>query len=197
MKRFTVLLVLLVSLSLISLANKDIDAWKSEKTMNQQFDVFKKNLKYWNGSYFLNELQLNQFYNALRDSAAMFEKEVTEIKKQLIALQNELNSKIKETEEIQKKLDKSIQLENSISILGVDINKRVYSLSMYILIIGVLIISGLLILLYIRSNKITQRTKNDFEELKEEFELHKKNALDRYVKMNIELTKARFELNKK
>jgi hypothetical protein len=197
MKRFTVLLVLLVSLSLISLANKDIDAWKSEKTMNQQFDVFKKNLKYWNGSYFLNELQLNQFYNALRDSAAMFEKEVTESKKQLIALQNELNSKIKETEEIQKKLDRSIQLENSISILGVDINKRVYSLSICILIIGVLIISGLLILLYIRSNKITQRTKNDFEELKEEFELHKKNALDRYVKMNIELTKARFELNKK
>lgn len=197
MKRFTVLLVLLVSLSLISLANKDIDAWKSEKTMNQQFDVFKKNLKYWNGSYFLNELQLNQFYNALRDSAIVFEKEVTESKNQLIALQNELNAKIKETEEIQKKLDRSIQLENSISILGVDINKRVYSLSMYILIIGVLIISGLLILLYIRSNKITQRTKNDFEELKEEFELHKKNALDRYVKMNIELTKARFELNKK
>jgi LPXTG-motif cell wall-anchored protein len=197
MKRFTVLLLLLVSWSSFSFAKKDTDAWKSEKNLDQQFSVFKENLKYWNGSYFLNELQINQFYGALRDSIAVYEKEVIKSKEQVKALRDELNSKIKETQEIQAKLDRSTQLENSISVFGVDVNKGVYSSSMYLLIIGVLLVAGLLFLLYKRSNKITANTKKDLEDLKEEFEVHKKNALDRYVKINTELTKARMELNRR
>jgi len=197
MKRFITLLILLSSISLMSFAKKDINAWKSEKSLDQQFTVFKNNLNYWSGSYFLNEVQINEFYNALRDSIAVYEKEVTKSKNQLTVAQSELSAKIKETEEIQKKLNRSIQLENSIAVLGVDVNKSVYTLSIFILIIGVVLISGLLFLLYKRSNKITQRTKTDYNELKEEFEIHKKNALDRYVKMNIELNKTRFELNKR
>lgn len=197
MKRFTVLLILMVSVSLISFAKKDIDAWKSANNLEEQFTVFKENLNFWNGSYFLKELQLNQFYSALRDSIAVYEKQVTKSMDQVKELRDELNSKIKETQEIQSKLDRSLQLENSISVFGVDVNKSVYSTSMYLLIIGVLLVAGLLFLLYKRSNRITLNTKKDYEDLKEEFEIHKKNALDRYVKINTELTKARMDLNRR
>jgi len=197
MKRFTVLLILMVSISLISFAKKDIDAWKSANNLEEQFTVFKDNLNFWNGSYFLKELQLNQFYGALRDSIAVYEKQVTKSMDQVKELKDELDSKIKETQEIQSKLDRSLQLENSISVFGVDVNKSVYSTSMYLLIIGVLLVAGLLFLLYKRSNRITSNTKKDYEDLKEEFEIHKKNALDRYVKINTELTKARMDLNRR
>lgn len=197
MKKITVLLILLGSLSLNSFAEKDVNLWKSQKNLEQQFTVFKNNLNYWNGSYFLNEQQLNQFYSALRDSIAVYEKQVTESNNQANAMRDELNSKIKETEEIQSKLKRSKELENSISVFGIDVNKSVYSTSMYVLIIGVLLICALLFLLYKRSNKITVNTKKDYQELKEEFEIHKKNALDRYVKINTELTRARMDLNRK
>lgn len=197
MKKITVLLILLGSLSLISFAEKDVNLWKSEKNLEQQFTVFKNNLNYWNGSYFLNEQQLNQFYSALRDSIAVYEKQVTESNNQTNAMRDELNSRIKETEEIQSKLKRSNELENSISVFGVDVNKSVYSTSMYVLIIAVLLICALLFLLYKRSNKITVNTKMDYQELKEEFEKHKKNALDRYVKINTELTRARMDLKRK
>ncbi len=197
MKKISVLLILLGSLSLISFAEKDVNLWKSEKNLEQQFTVFKNNLNYWNGSYFLNEQQLNQFYSALRDSIAVYEKQVTESNNQTNAMRDELNSRIKETEEIQSKLKRSNELENSISVFGVDVNKSVYSTSMYVLIIAVLLICALLFLLYKRSNKITVNTKMDYQELKEEFEKHKKNALDRYVKINTELTRARMDLKRK
>jgi len=197
MRRFITLLILLISASFVSFAMKDTEAWKGEKSIEQQYIVFKKGLNSWRGYYSLSEPQLNQFYKAISDTIAELKKEVIENESQVKVMLDELNSNIKETEEIQSKLTRSIQLENSISVLGVDVNRSVYSFSMYILIIGVLLISGLLFLLYKRSNRITQRTKKDLEELKEEFELHKKNSLDRYVKMNIELTKTRFELNKK
>lgn len=197
MKRVTLLLILLVSFSLSTFAKKDINAWKNAKDLEEQFTVFKENLNYWNGSYFLKEDQINEFYKALRDSISVYEKQVISSNNRAQNLQNELEAKIEETKTIEAKLERSMELENSISLLGVDINKTVYSTSMYLLIVGVLLVAGLLFLLYKRSNKITANTKRDFEDLKEEFETHKKNALDRYVKINNELTRARMELNQR
>lgn len=187
----------MVSISLISFAKKDIHAWKSEKNLNQQYSVFKENLNFWSGSYFLEELQLDQFYNAVSDSIAVLEKKVVDGKSQVIRLQNDLNAKIKQTEEIQNELNASITRENSISVLGMNVNKSVYTFSLYMFILGVLVLSGFVFLLYKRSNIITRRINNDYNELKEEFEIQKKNSLERYTKINMELHKTRLELNKK
>ena len=197
MKRFTLLLFLLIFTTLLSFAKKDVNAWKNEKNLNQQYSVFKKNLNFWNDSYFLTEYQLNQFYNALRDSITVFENEVLDNKSNILLLQNELNEKTQETEKIQTELDGSIKRENSIRVFGMNINKTGYSLTMYLVILGVLALAGIVFLLYKRSNNITRHTKKEFNELKEEFEIHKKNSLDRYTKMNMELHKTRMALNKK
>ncbi len=197
MTRFTLLLILLISIASTSFAKKDINAWKKEKTLNQQYVVFKENLNFWNGSYFLKEAQLTQFFSAVTDSIAVLEKEVLDNKNQIVSLQNELNTKIKEVGKIQAELNASIKRVNSITIFGMNINKSVYSLIMYLFILGVLMLTGMVFLLYKRSNKITRYTKNEFNELKEEFEMHKKNSLDRYTKMNMELHKTRMALNKK
>jgi len=197
MKRFTLLLFLLISVTIISFAKKDVNAWKNEKTLNQQYSVFKKNLNYWNGSYYLKELQLNQFYNAVHDSISVLEREVLDNKNRVISLQNKLDSKIEESENIQAELNASIKRENSIRVFGMNLNKSVYSLSMYIFILGVLVLAAMVFLLYRRSIVVTLRTKNEFNELKEEFEIHKKNSLERYTKMNMELHKTRMKLNKK
>ncbi len=197
MTRFTLLLILLISVTSFSFAKKDVNAWKKEKTLNQQYVVFMNNLNFWNGSYFLKEAQLTEFYNALTDSISVLQKEVLDNKDQMFSLQNELNAKIEEVEKIQTELNESIKRVNSITIFGVNINKSVYSLIMYLFILGVLMLAGMVFLLYKRSNKITRYTKNEFNELKEEFEIHKKNSLDRYTKMNMELHKTRMALNKK
>ncbi len=197
MTRFTLLLILLISVTSISFAKKDVNAWKKEKTLNQQYVVFKKNLNYWSGSYFLKETQLTEFYNALTDSISVLQKEVLDNKDQMFSLQNELKAKIEEVEKIQTELNESMKQVNSIRVFGMIVNKTVYSLTMYLFILGVLVLAGMVFLLYKRSNKITRYTKNEFNELKEEFETHKKNSLDRYTKMNMELHKTRMALNKK
>lgn len=77
------------------------------------------------------------------------------------------------------------------------INKNVYSFSMYFFILGVLVITAIVLLIFKRSNAVTARTKKEYEELKEEYEIHKKNALECYTKMNMELHKTRLELKKR
>ncbi len=197
MKKFILLFILTVSVSSVSFAKKNINAWKNEKNLNNQFSVFKKNLNFWDGNYFLKEVQLNQFYNAMYDSITVLRNELTESKSQILSLQNELKAKTEETKEIQENLKRAIKRENSITVFGMSINKTAYSLFMYLFILGVLVLSGIVFLLYKRSLAITRYTKNEYKELKEEFEIHKKNSLERYTKMNMELHKTRMALNKK
>ena len=197
MKRITAILILLISVSFVYAEIKDFDAWKAEKSIEQQYTVFKKNLNLWKNYYYLSEPQLNQFFNAMSDTISGIKNEVLERRNQVKLLQNEINLKNQEIIEIQAKLENSVRNQNSVKVLGVYVSKGMYLLTMYILILAVLAFSGIIFTLFNRSNKLTKRIQADYNDLKQEFEIHKKNALERYVKINTELTKARFELNKK
>lgn len=197
MKRFIVFLPLMVFISFGSFAKKDINAWKQEKNLNQQYEVFKENLKYWNGSYFMNETQLDQFYRALKDSVEVWESKVAEVNNQRASIANELNVTLDELETTNTKLSESIKHQNSILVFGAYMNKSAYTLIVYSIIVGLLVLIGFLFLMNKRSQSIASSTKKEFNELKEEFEIHKKNSLERYTKINTELHQTRLKLNKK
>jgi len=197
MKKYIILSILLFSLSTFSFAQKNINAWKNEKNLKQQYIVLKENLNFWNGSYFLSEKQLNEFYNALTDSIAVLENKISDKTKTVNNLQNEIDSTNIQLENAKAELNSSIKNQNAIDVFGQNIDKSIYTLFMYTLILALLVFLGILFLLYKRSNKTTVRTKKEYKELKEEFEIHKKNSLERYTKINMELHHTRLELNKK
>ncbi len=197
MKRQLVILLLMFSISFSSFAKKDTEAWKSEKNLSKQYEVFKENLNFWNGSYFMKEPQLEQFYGAMKDSISKLKSDIEDKVNQTVALQNEVYESKNQLEEKQAELDKSIKNQNSLLVFGQYINKGTYTFIVSFIIIGLLVLSGLLFLMFKRSNKITSSLKNEYNELKEEFEVHKKNSLDRYTKMNLELQHTRLKLNKK
>lgn len=197
MKRLFLLFVLLISLLPGTYAQRDINAWKNEKDLEQQFQVFKKNLNFWDGKYFMNETQLNEYYRAFTDSVNLLKERNTDKATTIQDLQaqlNSINNQLKETEE---NLELSIKNRNSIEIFGINIEKGLYTLIMSFIIF---VLIGFLVVLYFmynRSNKVTIRTKKDYDELKEEFEAHKKESLERYTKINMELHHTRLELKKR
>lgn len=196
MQKFTLILFLLIAVSFVSPA-KDINAWKEESTMEQQFTVFKKNLNFWNGQYFMEPFQINQFYKALTDSMEIIETDLKESNDEIVALKKELSDNKVKTEDIKQQLDASLKRENSISVMGMSLNKSAYSITMYGIILAALVFAGIVFLMFKRSNAVTARTKKEYNELKEEFEEHKKNSLERYTKINTELHKTRMELKQK
>ncbi|QIA07331.1 hypothetical protein [Draconibacterium halophilum] len=192
MKKIFALVVLVLVVS-GSFAQKDINAWKQEQSLPNQYEVFKKNLNFWNGSYFLEEDQLDDFYEALTDTIGLLENNVDQKNSQIRNLNSELSTRDEQMSTLQQQLDESLKLQNSIVFLGMPINKNAYSVTMYLLIAGVLVLAGFVFLLYKRSLAVTHRTKKDYDELKEEYEVHKKNALERYTKINMELHQTRLE----
>lgn len=188
--------VVLVFMVSSTFAKKDINAWKQEQSLPSQYEVFKENLNFWNGSYFLKEDQLDDFYEALTDTIALLENSAEAKSAEIRSLNGEIRSKDAEMTALQQQLDESLQLQNSIVFLGMKINKSVYSITMYLIIAGVLVLAGFVFLLYKRSLTVMHRTKMDYDELKEEYEVHKKNALERYTKINMELHQTRLVLKK-
>jgi ABC-type multidrug transport system fused ATPase/permease subunit len=195
MKKYILLLVMLFPLSLSSFA-KDIHAWKNETSLERQYEVFKENLNFWNGNYFLNETQLNEFYRALTDSIAALENEIGDKAETVNTLRSELNTTNQQLENAKAELETSIKNQNAISVFGQNIDKSIYTLFMSLFILALLVFLGIVFLLYRRSNVVTVRTKKDLSELKQEFEIHKKNALERYTKINMELHRTRMEKNR-
>jgi hypothetical protein len=197
MKKLVIVTILFFSFALTSMGQKDINAWKQENNLDTQYDVFKENLNYWAGKYIITGSQLDQFYGAMNDSISDLETQLEQSENQINAQKIELANRQQLIDETRAKLEESRSLQNSITVLGINVNKTVYSTVMYLFILGVLVLAGFVYLLFKKSNKITRDTKKDYTELKAEYEEHKKAALDRYTKINMELHKTRMELQKK
>lgn len=194
MKRIIILPVLLICLSVTTFAQKDPEAWKSEPNIERQYEVFKENVNFWDGRYFMPPSQLDAFFNALNDSVAELENEINARASRINELEAELRSTNQQLADARAELETSIENRNTIAVLGQDVSKSIYTVTMSMIILALLAILGVLFILYNRSNKVTVRTKKDYNDLKKEFETHKKNALDRYTKINTELHHTRMKL---
>ncbi len=197
MKRLIIIFVLFTALVSNSSAKKDINAWKSENDIRDQYTIFKQNLNYWAGNYVLSGNQLDEFYGAISDTITQLETQLHERMLEISQQKGELEERQTLVNQTQQKLDESQKLQNSISVLGMNVNKNVYSVSMYLFIMAALIIAGMMYMMYAKSLKNTRNTRKEYEDLKLEYEEHKKTALDRYTKINMELHKTRLELQKK
>ncbi len=197
MKKVVLLIFFIASFSLGTQAKKNKEAWKQEKNLEQQYTVFKKNLNFWNGNYFLSNEQLDAFHGAMLDTIKHLEGLVATGTAKINQQQQELKAKQKQVDETQLKCKEATRLKNSIRIFGMNVNKNIYSITMYLLILAALAIAGFVFMLFRRSSRITHQTKEEYEALKQEYETHKKNALERYTKINMELHRTRLELKKK
>lgn len=194
MKQIIILLVIVVGLSAPTFAQKDINAWKSESNIEQQYEVFKENLNFWDGKYFMTPPQIDAFYNALTDSITELETEIALLTSRIDELETKLDSTNQQLNSTQEELDASIEKRNTVDFMGQEVDKNIFTLTMSMIILALLAFLGVVFILYKRSNKITSKTKKDYEELKNEFETHKKNALERYTKINTELHHTRMKL---
>jgi len=102
------------------------------------------------------------------------------------SLKNRIDSLNKSLEVSVNELNEKTRTKNSIGVLGLEVNKKVYNTLMW-LIVAVLVFLLITGFLSFKQNRIiTLRTRNDLNALKKEFEdYHTKTRLER-EKMNIE-----------
>ena len=85
------------------------------------------------------------------------------------------------------KLDAALQKENTISLLGVQLDKVTYNLILWFIIITLAICLSFFVFKFTRSNVLTKTAQENLTSVEEEFEDHRKKSIEREQKLRRQL----------
>ena len=190
----------MVSMSSVSQINAQISASQSinEGSIDDQFNyVLRKsgNFKGTNGQMYeavsrrmLLNLQLHTI-DSLKTIQAKLDTSKNTINQQLSEIKS-LKTNLLDT---QLDLDKTTLEKNNMSLLGVYMSKTSYNILMWSMIIALLTLLLVFIFKFKNSHAVTKAAKKSLLEIEEEFEEHRRTALEREQKVRRQLQD---ELNK-
>lgn len=187
------IILIVAFLSATTVFSQTVKKFSDTGSVNNQFDNLIKNSNKYQDYKVVKLVWLNKLKNNVADT-------LSASKKELSATYSTINSQKHRIDSLKIALNTSeVSMTNlsgqieSISFLGIQFNKDTFKTIIFS-IIGVL---ALLLIIFIskfkQSNSITTETKLSLKELDEEFETHRKVALEREQKVRRQLQD---ELNK-
>jgi hypothetical protein len=96
----------------------------------------------------------------------------------------ELNKKLDETS---KSLATVTEEKDSMSVIGMQVSKGTYNFTLWTMILGLFLLLLLFVFKFRQSNVLTQEAKSNLSELEEEYEDHRRRALEREQRISREL----------
>jgi hypothetical protein len=83
----------------------------------------------------------------------------------------------------QNERDEAIKNKNSLSFIGINMNKAVYNSVMWFIVLGLAAFAVIMLVLFRRSHVVTSQTKDELETTQEEFDQYRRNAREKYEKL--------------
>ncbi len=194
--KFSILILLLVFGS--TLINAQEQQSINEGTINDQFEFLLKksgNFKGTNGQPY--EAVRRSLLLALQahtiDSIKTIQTKLDNSKTVVNTQQKEINDLKTKLSQTQSELATTNTKKDSMELFGLQMSKTNYNLLLWSIIIALLVLLIMFIYKFKNSNTITKSAKNTLSEIEEEFEEHRRTALEREQKVRRQLQD---ELNK-
>ena len=171
-------------------------------SLQQQFNGIKNrssSYKEFNQNYkVVRVTYLDSFWKNVQDSLKARERNIKlagkATEQALVKARQELSSQAAQLQALkQENANKEQQIQktsheiSSLSVFGLDMNKQVYVILSWLVILALAIVSGVFAYLYKKSKVTTDQKINAFEEISKEFKEHKQNAREREIKIKREL----------
>lgn len=167
------------------------DSW-SQQTMPEVMDTgtLEEQLNFMHDRFLIYEnyraIREDVFQKIRRnamDSLSAAKDNIEELDRLLNGSYKEVDSLNRDLTKTQEDLDQAINNKNSLTFLGIKMNKALYNTIMWSVIIALGVILILVFLSYSRNRTITVQTHKDLEEIREEFDEYRKTSRERYEKL--------------
>ncbi|MDX1315255.1 MAG: tRNA (guanine-N1)-methyltransferase [Eudoraea sp.] len=132
-------------------------------------------------------INLDKLRNNVRDTLAAFNKNKAELKATISGNEATIASLNEKLEQTTGNLDRVTEEKDSMSFLGMLISKSSYNLIMWTVIIVLFLMLLLFIYRYRNSNYLTQEAKVRLSEVEQEYEDHRRRALEREQRISRQL----------
>jgi preprotein translocase subunit SecF len=155
-------------------------------TLQQQMDYLKDRTNIYNGYRAVrDDIFLKMQKNAL-DSLSAAKREISQLKTSLENTGSDMALLERSLQQMSEERDSAIKNKNSLSFLGIQMNKALYNSIMWVIVLGLAALLIILFLLYKRSFSVTRQIRKDLEETREEFETYRQQSRERYEKLVVQ-----------
>jgi len=186
MLKFYIITAIFLAGALRSYCQTDMPDVYKQGTLPDQLQYLDEHTRIYENYRAIREDMFRIISRNTLDTLAKAKRKINELALQTTALNNRIDSINKSLEASNENLSKATRTKNSISVMGMEVNKTAYNTLMWT-ILGVMLV--LLIFGYLKFNRnriITVRTKKDLEDLKGEFEEYRQKTRVEREKTNLE-----------
>jgi hypothetical protein len=155
-------------------------------TLQQQLDYMEERMNTYNGYRAVRDdifLKMNK--NSL-DSLNTAKREISQLETSLASTQSDMISLQETLQQTSEDRDLAIKNKNSMSFLGIQMNKVFYNSILWIIILALIALLTILFLMFKRSFVVTRQTTKDLEETRGEFESYRQQSRERYEKLVVQ-----------
>lgn len=156
-------------------------------TLKKQFNQLKDESNNYQIYKVVKESSLNDFWHSVDDTLKQMHENTSNLNNEVASLKGEVKELKSQVENRDAKLsDQEFQIEH-MSFLGIQLTKSTYVTFTWIIIFVLLIIALILFVRFKNANKVTVRTRREFEQLQEDFEAQRKKARETESKIKRDL----------
>ena len=163
-------------------------------TIQSQFDYINSVSNNFEEYKVVRRSHLDKIRANVTDSLKVFKDQLVTVNNQLTEQKSSIDQLNGNLNTSQAELQQALDMKDSFSFMGMYIHKSTYNTMMW----GIVIVLGVLLLFFVyrfkRNYSVTAEIKQTLEETREEFELHRRNTLERERKLNRQLVD---EMNKR
>lgn len=130
-------------------------------------------------------------YEALKqnslDSIKVYSDQISILNQKISELNTKIENQASEIEKVTTELDETKLKQDSMGFLGLLVSKEAYNTIMWGIVVCLLILAGVLFSLFKKGHAVVKATKKRLDEIQNDLENHRKNALVREQKLAREL----------
>lgn len=182
---FLLLLILQIAVTFEANSQATIPEVLLKGTFREQMDYINEKTRIYEDYRAIREDMFQKIRENSIDSLKASKNVISGLQKNVNNLNLTIDSLKKYQEIIKTNLEQMTRTKNSISLMGIEINKLAYNAVMWII---VAVLAGILVvgfLIFKRNHVVTTHTKKEFEDLKREFEAYRKASREAREKMSM------------
>jgi hypothetical protein len=192
MKNLSIVLIgLLMSCMTLQAQNQQNQSTTDDPSIQGQFEtIIRQSTNYrQNGKRYevVRLIELNALQKNVLDSLKTANTNISSLKSTIAENETAISSLNTKLDETTKNLNKISEEKDSMPFFGSLVSKSTYKLIVWSIIIGLLIFLAFFIFKFRSSNTLTQQAKSALADLEEEYEQHRRRALEREQKISREL----------
>ncbi len=151
--------------------------------LGEQLDYIQEHTRIYNDFRAIREDLFQKMKRNAADSLARARGEIARLNGVLATSAAEMKALNADLQKSREERDEAIRTKDSFSLLGIQMNKAIYNTVMWIIVLGLAVLSVFLFLFFKRSNAVTQQTRKELENTREEFDDYKKTSREKYEKL--------------